>query len=128
MVIYPSPEIMMEMEGADFIYQREEYTFDWKEQGDAQEIQVLTGPGDGENAEVSIQALVRTGTVYLSTVTDTTWNIVGTGDFNGDGKVDILWRNTSSGQNAVWYMDGVSRTGTVYVSSVTDTNWKIVNH
>ena len=40
------------------------------------------------------------------------WTIVGRGDFNGDGKSDILWRNTSTGYNAVWYMDGATVTGT----------------
>ena len=30
------------------------------------------------------------------------WIIAGVGDFNGDGKPDILWRNTSSGENYVW--------------------------
>ena len=39
------------------------------------------------------------------------WKIVGTGDFNSDGKPDILWRNTSTGQNGVWYMDGVNVIG-----------------
>src|SRR5947207_6565396 len=33
---------------------------------------------------------------YIRTVADTTWQIVGVGDFDGDGKADILWRNSSS--------------------------------
>ena len=28
-----------------------------------------------------------------------------TGDFNGDGKSDILWRNTN-GEMAIWLMNG----------------------
>ena len=33
---------------------------------------------------------------------DTSWAIQGTGDFNGDGTSDILWRNTN-GDTAIWY-------------------------
>jgi hypothetical protein len=32
------------------------------------------------------------------------WDIVGTGDLDGDYQVDILWRNPNHGGNAVWYM------------------------
>ena len=32
-------------------------------------------------------------------------------DFDGDGKPDILWRNSSTGQNYVWYMNGTVRAG-----------------
>jgi uncharacterized repeat protein (TIGR03803 family) len=31
---------------------------------------------------------------------------VGTGDFNKDGKSDILWQNTSTGQASIWEMNG----------------------
>jgi hypothetical protein len=33
------------------------------------------------------------------------WTIVGTGDFNGDGNSDILWRD-SSGNTAIWFLNG----------------------
>jgi len=38
------------------------------------------------------------------------WSAYGTGDFNADGKADILWTN-GSGQAAVWQMSGASLTG-----------------
>jgi hypothetical protein len=42
------------------------------------------------------------------------WNIVGTGDFNGNGEADVLWRDDSGGV-AIWMMDGatVSSFGTM---------------
>src|SRR5215813_12626294 len=33
---------------------------------------------------------------------------IGTGDFNGDGKWDILWRDTTSGNIAIWEMNGTT--------------------
>ncbi|MEM7725497.1 MAG: VCBS repeat-containing protein [Cyanobacteria bacterium P01_A01_bin.45] len=30
------------------------------------------------------------------------------GDFNGDGKSDVFWRNEDTGENRVWIMDGTS--------------------
>ena len=37
----------------------------------------------------------------------TDWSIAGLGDFNGDGKADIVWRHTS-GQVYIWYMSGTA--------------------
>ena len=34
------------------------------------------------------------------------WEFGATGDFNGDGRDDIIWRNVEDGQNAVWELDG----------------------
>jgi len=36
------------------------------------------------------------------------WNIVGVGDFNGDGKDDVLLRNSVSGMVAAWLMNGLT--------------------
>ena len=35
------------------------------------------------------------------------WHIKGTGDFNGDGKSDILWQNDRR-HAAIWLMDGTN--------------------
>ena len=39
------------------------------------------------------------------------WTIVETGDFNSDGKSDILWLNTATGVLEVWLIDGTTVIG-----------------
>jgi len=53
------------------------------------------------------------------------WHIVDVGDFNGDGKSDILWRR-DSGQTYVWEMNGLQVTGegTVMHAPIT-TDWHV---
>jgi hypothetical protein len=51
---------------------------------------------------------------------------VGVGDFNGDGKPDILWRNTSTGQNLVWYMNGAKEITSAYLPTASGQAWTIV--
>ncbi|MFP2905822.1 M57 family metalloprotease [Pyxidicoccus sp. 3LFB2] len=44
------------------------------------------------------------------------WEIKGTGDFNRDGHLDVLWYNGWSGQVGPWYLDGTTVTGYAYFS------------
>ena len=60
-------------------------------------------------------------------VADTNWKIVGTGDFDGDGDMDLVWHHLASGQAAVWFMNGTSMVSATLLSpaGVADTNWRI---
>ena len=40
------------------------------------------------------------------------WNVVGVGDFNGDGNSDILWQNSSNGIVVMYEMNGTQVIGT----------------
>lgn len=57
---------------------------------------------------------------------DLDMRICGTGDFNNDGKSDILWRNYATGENEVWLMDGFVNIGIQSVETITDLEWRIV--
>jgi hypothetical protein len=46
-------------------------------------------------------------------------------DFNGDGKPDILLRNTATGADLVWFMDGTTRTGTASLPTTAVLAWTI---
>src|SRR3989454_412155 len=46
-------------------------------------------------------------------------------DFNGDGKADILWRNSSTGQNYIYLMNVTAIVTEGYLRQVADLNWKV---
>ena len=54
----------------------------------------------------------------------TDWMVVETGDFDGDGRSDILWRNTVTGDIAMWFMNGVTLASGAGVGNVS-TDWVI---
>jgi hypothetical protein len=54
----------------------------------------------------------------------TAWSVVGTGDFNGDGNTDILWRD-NTGNVAIWFMNGTTITSTANLGNVLSTVWSV---
>jgi hypothetical protein len=52
-------------------------------------------------------------------------SVIASGDFNGDGKDDILWRNADNGDTWIWLMDGTAVAAAARVAIV-DSSWKIV--
>jgi hypothetical protein len=52
------------------------------------------------------------------------WSVAGTGDFNGDGMGDLLWRDTS-GNTAIWLMNGTTVTSAATIGNISAT-WSVV--
>jgi hypothetical protein len=65
--------------------------------------------------------------IALSSQTGSGWQIVGVGDFNGDGIADIVWRNPSTGANGIWLTSSPLSTSYTNVSltSLAGANWTI---
>jgi hypothetical protein len=86
---------------------------------------VIEGVGDfnGDGMSDILWQNSSTGEVYIWLINGTSianqgspgtvspssgWVIAGVGDFNGDGKADILWQNSTSGEIYIWLMNGTA--------------------
>jgi hypothetical protein len=67
----------------------------------------------------------RAPSVMMETPPDLPWMVVGIGDFNGDGKSDILWRHLLTGRIMVWFMDGMTATRVDWMDGESDLTWII---
>jgi hypothetical protein len=72
---------------------------------DAGDVYVWTAAGNGGAVSMNGQS--------ISSVPND-WSILGAGDFNGDGRADILWRHAGDGELYVWN----SQTGSAAVNFV----------
>ena len=52
--------------------------------------------------------------------------ICAVGDYDGDGKSDLLWRNSSTGENYLYPMDGTTVKPTEgFLRTVSDQHWQV---
>lgn len=83
---------------------------------------VLLRSSTGANA---IWLSANSGTQQaIAAVTDTAWQVAAVGDFNGDVRADIVWRNPATGGNTIWW--GGNSATRQNLTAVTGANWKIV--
>ncbi len=81
----------------------------------------------GENMVWHMNGLVRRETVSLLPEPNPNWRITGAGDFDLDGKADLLWHNTSTGEVVVWYLDGTNYLDFSHLRPEADTGWTIAH-
>jgi Fibronectin type III domain/FG-GAP-like repeat len=84
--------------------------------------------GDLRTWHLSGTSVVDTRSLTINGVPDTNWKIVGTGDLNGDGHTDLVWRNEADGAVAGWLLTNnvVIQTGLLSIPGVTDPAWRVV--
>jgi hypothetical protein len=68
----------------------------------------------------------RTGGGPVSPNPGLAWKLIGTGDFNDDGRSDILFQNLSTGQASIWEMNGANRIGGGAVSPNPGLAWHAI--
>jgi hypothetical protein len=102
-------------------------TGDFNKDGNADILWRYNGAG-GYNVVWYMTGASWSGSAELIPVADPAWQIMGTGDFNRDGRVDILWRyNGPGGLNYIWYMNGAAWNGGGDLLPVADLTWRIVS-
>jgi hypothetical protein len=71
------------------------------------------------NGSQGVDAAVGLGNVPSN------WVIAGVGDFNGDGYLDILWRDNNSGTVAIWFLNGSEQIQSTASLGAVPSTWKI---
>ncbi len=79
--------------------------------------------------KINGSTMTRETSAVLGNVADSSgWKVAGTGDFNGDGVSDILWRNSNTGETHIWKINGstMTRETSAVLGNVADSSgWKV---
>ncbi len=98
--------------------------------GNGQEDVLLRNATSGQNLAFYMNPggqSIESEALIGRNVEDPNWSIVGTGDFNADGKTDIIWQNQAADQILAWYMDGQGSIESEAIAGrdIGDSDWKI---
>src|SRR5262249_1496835 len=74
----------------------------------------------------SVTATNAAGTGPASNSVQVTPGVTVHGDFQGDGKADLVWRNASTGGDVIWFVNGTTVAASAVLPVVADPNFKIV--
>jgi hypothetical protein len=92
--------------------------------GDGAADLLYRDPQSGKGYIVLDVLLRDWGSTYMAVPTlAPAWTVADTGDFDGDGSSDLLWRNITTGQNAIWRS---GNSATQLYSAPVNLDWKIV--
>jgi hypothetical protein len=82
----------------------------------------------GENYVYLMDGLaIKPGEGFIRSVADQRWQIAGVGDFDGDLRSDILWRNVATGENYLYPMNGTAiKPSEGFLRTVANPDWQIV--
>jgi hypothetical protein len=79
--------------------------------------------------QVALWEFTSTGALanggIVQTLSDANWRVQGTGDFNGDQKDEVLWRNTATNQLAMWEFTGRTLTNGGVFATVSSSDWVV---
>ena len=89
---------------------------------------------DGNLRDEAVARDVASGAAYVggtpisgAATLPLNWKLAATGDFNADGRADVLWRNTTSQKLVIWTMNGAAKVGNIIPSpdQAVDANWEV---
>lgn len=74
--------------------------------------------------QVNGSQIIASGVLSISGPITNNWALAAVGDFNGDGMIDLLWRDSNSGTVVIWFLNGVQIQSTASLGAVPVT-WTI---
>jgi hypothetical protein len=56
---------------------------------------------------------------------DASWSLAQIGDFDGNGKSDLLWRQDTTGTLVEWLMDGAQIASNQTIATYSGSSWQV---
>lgn len=74
--------------------------------GDGWDDIVYVDP-QAEVLRARVMGQFHAGPTTLAPLRDGPWQLLARGDYDGDGRGDLFWRNLHTGENRIWFFDGL---------------------